>query len=188
MESVKRKILSATLTLVALLGMAALVQSHASAMQPNTGATQSALVKSRCADIKASLNRLEANDKLLRHNIGSTFLTVTNKLMTPLNQRIATSQLDGSKMLGVTARYTKAYKGRPEGDFYTAYLDYENSLLAAIAVDCTKQPTVFIDALDKARQNRLKLREATERLMELSRDYKDAFDTFKKQQQQGEER
>lgn len=143
---------------------------------------QIASVKSRCTEIKASLNRLEASDKLLRHNIGSMFLVVTDRLMTPLNQRIVSSQLDGSKLLEVTARYTEAYKGREGGDFYRAYVEYENSLIAAIAVDCHKQPTIFIDALDTARQNRLKLHTATERLVELARDYKVAFDAFKKQQ------
>lgn len=143
---------------------------------------QIAAVKSRCTEIQAYLNRLEQSDKLLRHNIGNTFLTVSDKLMTPLNQRIASNQLDGSKLVSITATYTKAYNGSPENDFYNAYLDYENSLVTTMRIDCTKQPTTFLDALDEAHQKRLLLRKTTERLMTLARDYKKAFDAFREEQ------
>ena len=143
---------------------------------------QIAAVKSRCTEVQATLNRLEASDKLLRHNIGSTFLILSDKLMVPLNQRIASNQLDGSGLLAITASYTKAYRGDPENDFYTAYTKYEDSLLATMRIDCVKQPTTFLDALDEARQNRLKLRQATEQLMKLAEEYKEAFDVFRETQ------
>ncbi len=143
---------------------------------------QIAAVKSRCTEVQATLNRLEANDKLLRHNLGSIFLILSDKLMAPLNQRIASNQLDGSGLLAITASYTKAYKGDPASDFHTAYGKYEDSLLAAMRIDCVKQPTTFIDALDEARENRLKLHEATDRLMKLAEEYKKSFDAFRASQ------
>lgn len=176
-----RVFLSVSILLAVVVSVVTFSSSRTNALPVITD-RQIAAVKSRCTDIQASLNRLEASDKLLRHNIGNTFLTVSDKLMTPLNQRVASNQLDGSKLVGITAEYTKAYKGDPDGDFYNSYLDYENSLVAVMRIDCIKQPTTFLDALDEAHQKRLKLREATERLMSLARDYKKAFDTFRKDQ------
>lgn len=177
----KQVFLGVSIVVAAIVSIVVFSNSRTNALPVITD-KQIAAVKSRCTDIQASLNRLEASDKLLRHNIGNTFLTVSDKLMVPLNQRLATNQLDGSKLVGITAEYTRAYKGDPEGDFYNAYLDYENSLVAVMRIDCLKQPTTFLDALDDAHQKRLQLREATERLMSLAREYKKAFDAFRKDQ------
>lgn len=177
----KQIFLGISLVAALVVGVAVFSSTRANALLVVTD-SQIAAVKSRCTEIQASLNRLEASDKLLRHNIGNTLLTISDKLMTPLNQRVASNQLDGSSLVSITATYTKVYKGDPEGDFYNSYVDYENSVVAAMRIDCIKQPTTFLDALDEAHEKRLKLRDATKRLMGLARDYLEAFDKFHKEQ------
>jgi len=181
----KQIFLGMSMAAALVVGIATFSTSRANAL-PVVTDSQIAAVKSRCTEIQASLNRLEASDKLLRHNIGNTFLTISDKLMTPLNQRVATNQLDGSKLVSITAAYTKVYKGDPKEDFYNSYVDYENSLVAAMRIDCIKQPTTFLDALDMAHEKRLKLRETTKQLMTLARDYLEAFDKFRKVQKSQE--
>ena len=65
-------------------------------------------VKSRCTEIQASLNQLEENDTLLRYTVGSKLLIISDKLMSPLNQRIASNQLDGSALLEFSSAYNKS--------------------------------------------------------------------------------
>lgn len=177
----KQKVIIVSLGLVVAAGAMLLGPGKTGAVEVITD-DQIAAVKSRCTEVQATLNRLEANDKLLRHNLGSIFLILSDKLMVPLNQRIASNQLDGSGLLAITANYTKAYGGDSTSDFKTAYGKYEDSLLAAMRIDCVKQPTTFIDALDEARENRLKLHEATDRLMKLAEEYKKSFDAFRASQ------
>lgn len=65
-------------------------------------------IKMHCTDILASLNSLQQNDTLLRHDRGELYRTLSDKLMVPLNQRIASNQLDGADLVKTTANYNDA--------------------------------------------------------------------------------
>ena len=94
--------------------------------------------------------------------------------MTPLNQRIASNQLDGSALVATTAKYTRQYQ-----TFYNAYRDYKLALQGALNTDCSKQPTVFYDAITKAREKRILVHEASVQLLNLAEQYRGQFTNFR---------
>lgn len=151
------------------------VQSSSKALEEDLSDGQIASIKTHCTQIQATLNQLQQSDTLLRYNVGASYRILSEKLMVPLNQRIAASEFDGSGLVRVTANYNKAYQ-----TFYKNYQDYSNSLQAASKIDCTSRPKEFYVAIDDARQKRIDLYEANQRLVELLKDYKKEFTTFRK--------
>lgn len=135
-------------------------------------------VKTHCAEIQSSLNELQRSDALLRHNRGGAYRTISEKLMVPLNQRIASSQLDGGKLVQLTARYNDTYNK----DFYVAYKEYDTALVDTMRIDCKNQPSTFYDSLDETRVKRKKLYAASNKMIEIAQNYKKEFDLFKKNQ------
>ncbi len=129
---------------------------------------QISVIRMRCGDIQATLNRTHETDKVLRVNKGYQYKAIMlDKLMTPLNQRIAANQIDGGKLVAIAAEYSRAFE-----KFDDAYSTYERSLSALIKIDCNKQPTAFYDQLTAAYENRGKLFEIDTGLIELSKEFK----------------
>lgn len=131
-------------------------------------------IRTNCTEIQATLNRLQQSDLLLRTNRGELYRTVADKLMVPLNQRIAANQLDGGELVAITAAFNAKY-----GDFYDAYKEYDVTLVAASQIDCTKRPTQFYDAIAAARTKRQELHKTNEELVQLIADYWTEFKAFR---------
>lgn len=134
-------------------------------------------IKTQCTEIQSSLNQLQSSDALLRHNRGTAYRTISEKLMVPLNQRVASSQLDGGKLVQLTANYNEAYTK----DFYESYKNYDTALVATMRIDCVSQPRAFYDSLADTHEKRKKLYKASSELIQIAKDYKKEFDIFKKQ-------
>ena len=134
------------------------------------------VIKTNCTDIQATLNRLQQTDLLLRTDRGELYRTVADKLMVPLNQRVASNQLDGGKLVAITASFNTKYS-----DFYDAYKEYDRALTSASRIDCVKQPTQFYDAVAVARTKRQKLHAANQALVELAAEYQAEFKDFRAQ-------
>ncbi len=132
------------------------------------------LIISNCSDLQATLHRIHQNDALARHDQGQLFRLLSDKLMAPLNQRIASNQLDGSTLVLITANYNTQYQ-----NFFNAYKTYELSLRNTLQIDCTKQPVVFYDSLAGARNKRAAVHEASAKLVTLAQQYKNEFTTFR---------
>jgi hypothetical protein len=131
-------------------------------------------IRTNCTEIQGTLNRLQQSDLLLRTDRGELYRTIADKLMVPLNQRIASNQLDGGKLVDITADFNSKYK-----EFYNAYKEYDRALVAANEIDCVKQPTQFYDAVAVARDKRRVLGKANEALVALITDYKTEFKSFR---------
>ena len=138
------------------------------------------VIKSRCTDIQTTLNQLRQNDALLRVNRGAAYQAISDKLMVPLNQRIASKQLNGGDLVKITADYNTTYQ-----QFYNAFKDYDTALSTAMGTDCTKQPTTFYSQREDARNKRLILHAASQKLVQLATSYKTTFDQIKGQLVQG---
>lgn len=132
-------------------------------------------IKARCSTLQATLNQLQRNDTLQRHDKGQTYRMIMDKLMTPLNQRIASNKLDGGELVATSAAYSHAYQ-----EFYDAYISYDQSLSDARGIDCTKQPTRFYDQVADAQTKRMKVYEASAKLTTLAKQYKEQFNVFRK--------
>ena len=140
-------------------------------------------VRTHCIQIQATLNQLQQSDTLLRYNIGASYRTMSEKLMVPLNQRIAATDFDGSELVRTTAEYNKAYQ-----DFYQKYRTYSNKLEETMEIDCIDEPTLFYTTLDDARQKRKDLYKASNHLVELLKEYKKEVRSFNQKQVKGAEK
>ena len=161
--------------LVAVLGVVGMGTVHAEDVVPDVLTDeQRALIMNNCSDIQTTLNRIYQNDKLARHDLGLVYRSIVDKLMSPLNQRIASIQLDGGSLVQVTANSSAEYTV-----FFNAYRDYEQALQAAMQTDCTKQPSMFYDAITSARQKRAAVYESCKKLVGLAEAYYGQFTSFK---------
>lgn len=132
-------------------------------------------IKNSCLDLQATLNQLHQSDTVLRYNRGQLYRTISEKLMVPLNQRIASNQLDGGTLVKITADFSGEYQL-----FYDSYKNYEISLSSAMKIDCRRQPTTFYDQVADARKKRQALHQSSEKLTQLAVDYQTEFNTFTK--------
>lgn len=131
-------------------------------------------IQTRCIENQASLNRLHQTDAFLRNDRGNLYRTIGDKLMVPLNRRLASNQLDGGALLSITSDYNTEYNR-----FYQAYIDYDNALSKVLETDCNREPVTFYNALLDARQKRIKLSEHNAKIKEYIRSYGVAFTDFK---------
>ena len=150
------------------------ISSHPSHAEIIVTESQISAIKSHCVENQASLNQLHQSDAFLRIDRGNLYRTIGDKLMTPLNRRIATNRLDGGNLVQVASGLDKEYKR-----FYDAYIAYDTALSNLSKIDCTKEPVAFYTALLAARSTRQTLNESNQRLVQLLRDYKVEFDNFK---------
>lgn len=134
-------------------------------------------IRTHCSELQATLNRVRQADTLLRYDRGQLYRTIADKLMVPLNQRIASNQLDGSKLVATTAEFNLTYQ-----EFFEAYRVYDIALNLATDVDCTRQPTTFFDRLMEARDKRETLHEASKELTKLAKQYRQEFTEFRDSQ------
>ena len=170
----KYRLISFVVTLIAVVITGTYI-AHAEE-QPDNVLTdeQRSVIVANCTNIQATLNRIHQNDALARYNRGHLYRAIIDRLMSPLNQRIASNQLDGSELVQTRARYNTQYQG-----LFTTYREYELALRDAMDIDCTKQPVDFYDAVTNARKKRLLVRDASVKLLDLAEQYKNHFNNFR---------
>lgn len=139
-------------------------------------------VKARCIENQGTLNRLHKTDAFIRIDRGSLYQTIGDKLMVPLNRRLASNQLDPGKLLTITSDYKAEYD-----EFYQAYIDYDNALSRVLDIDCTREPVTFYNALIEARSKRAELSASIGRLKAQIRDYGVNFTDFKTKYENGQQ-
>lgn len=133
-------------------------------------------IKASCTTLTASLNQLHASDGVLRVNRGQAYETVSKRLITVFNARVASNSLDGSSMVAIAANYDKALFA-----FKMDYKSYEDALKETIKTDCNKEPVEFYKHLKTAREARKKVHEDVLVLHAQLNDYGQTFRKFKKQ-------
>lgn len=133
-----------------------------------------ARIRAHCVENQAALNRLHQTDAFLRNDRGNLYRTISDKLMVPLNRRLASNQLDGAALLTITAEYNDQYN-----KFYDQYIQYDNALSKVLGIDCSREPVAFYNALLDARDKRDTLSKTNEAIKDLIRQYGTAFTDFK---------
>jgi hypothetical protein len=157
-----------------LLGMSSVVSVHQAGAAATITPEKIARIRSRCVENQAALNRLHQTDAFLRNDRGNLYRTISDKLMVPLNRRLASNQLDGGALLTITADYNSQYN-----KFYDQYIEYDNSLSKVLGIDCTREPVAFYNALLDAREKRIELSKTNQSIKDLVRQYGTAFTDFK---------
>jgi len=133
-----------------------------------------ARIRMRCVENQAVLNRLQTTDVFLRNDRGNLYRTISDKLMVPLNRRIAANSLDAGPLLKITSDYNEEYSR-----FFDAYVVYDNSLSKLRSINCDREPVAFYNALLDTRDKRAKLAASNQAIRELIRQYGLAFTNFK---------
>lgn len=158
--------------IIGLAGMAVFLSQSVNAVSITPERIEK--VKNHCTENQATLNRLHQTDAFLRTNRGELYRTIGDKLMVPLNRRLASNQLDAGSLLTITADYNKEYR-----TFFDAYIQYDNAMSKLLTVDCNKEPVSFYSALVDAREKRVKLSESNKAIQEFIRAYGTEFTKFK---------
>lgn len=133
-----------------------------------------ARVRSHCVENQAALNRLHQTDAFLRNDRGDLYRTISDKLMVPLNRRLASNQLDGGGLVTITAEYNDEYD-----KFYDSYVDYDNALSKLLKIDCDREPVAFYNALLDARTKRIAVSQINQTIKNQIRQYGVTFSDFK---------
>ena len=160
-----------TASLVALGAFFAIASQPAQAVTITPEKTEK--IKSHCIENQATLNRLHQTDAFLRTNRGELYRTISDKLMVPLNRRLASNQLDAGNLLTITADYNNEYR-----TFFDAYIQYDNAMTKLLDIDCKKEPVSFYNALLDAREKREALSTSNQALLEYIRSYGAEFTQF----------
>ena len=128
--------------------------ARVSAEETPLTAEQIEQIRSNCVQTKNTLNRLHASDALLRVTMGQIYESISVKLMVGFNARVANNNLNASELVATASTFNSTLD-----IFRTDYIAYEEQLARAIAVDCTKQPVSFYDAVASARLRRSTVRQ-----------------------------
>lgn len=168
---IKRLMIVIVLT-IASLGVVS-YSRQASAVVPISDVTIQQ-VKLRCIENQAAINRLKQTDAFLRIDRGSLYQDISGKLMTPLNERIAEAQLDGNRLAGITADFSRQYDV-----FYSNYISYNLELEDLLQIDCKREPRDFYNLLVSVREKRQALDVSNKKLVSLVVDYRSAFKDFR---------
>lgn len=131
-------------------------------------------IKANCFKNLASLRQLHQTDAFLRNDRGELYQTISNKLMTPLNQRLVENELDGSLLVATAASFNRKYR-----NFYKDYVEYDNAMSGLLEVDCSDEPVTFYTSLLETRKKRAELDKSDQALVSYVVQYKKQFDTLR---------
>lgn len=134
-----------------------------------------ARIRANCVEAQSVLQRVHVSDALLRVNRGQLYEQMTTKLMSPLNSRISLNRLDGTTLALTSSDYE-----RQLDSFRKAYIDYEETMSDALAINCADKPVSFYDLVNETRNKREKVHQETQQLNRIINRYGTQFDAFSK--------
>ena len=133
-------------------------------------------IRNNCADTQISLTAVHNTDAAARVNLGEQFNAVSNRLMAPMNSRIALNKLNGVALATTTVAFNEELK-----NLSLVYIDYEKALSGVIAMKCYDQPIEFYDNLTLAMQKRAAVRSSVSKLTKLMEQYRVQVGDLQKQ-------
>lgn len=133
-------------------------------------------IRNNCGDTQTALGSIRATDAVAFVNIGQKLDTLSNRLMTPMNSRVAINKLDGVAVIKTTVEFNTEVKR-----FQALYRDYAQSVNVTTAMGCYNQPVEFYDNLTALLQKRVAVRESYEHLKKLIAQYRSDVEVIKKQ-------
>lgn len=122
---------------------------------------QQGVISQNCSTIQQSLSQLQKIDSRTRTYLGTTYETIANRFIIPLNLRLVKN--NRPTFSEIQAEFTLE-----QTKFREAYTDYMRELEALIVTDCKNYPEEFYQKLVTTRKKRATLRATTERLSDLS--------------------
>lgn len=164
-------------SLAVILG-GVLLLSNVHAQNASVTNQQIEVIRSNCASAKNTLNQLHASDALLRVNRGQIYESMLTKLMDRFNGRVENNSFSNTDLVHVSTNYELALD-----IFRSDYKVYEERLSSALAIDCSKQPVAFYDAVILARVERDKVHSDVLKLNQYIDQYQSAVNQFEEDYQ-----
>lgn len=124
-------------------------------------------IRNNCGDTQTALGGIRATDKVAYINIGQQLDTLSNRLMVPMNSRVALNKLDGVALAKTTVDFNAEIK-----KFQSLYREYEQSVETTVGMGCYNQPVEFYDNLTALLQKRAQVRASLEKLSLLVAQYR----------------
>ena len=122
---------------------------------------QRGAISQNCSTIQKTLSQLQKVDSRTRTYLGTTYETIANQFIIPLNLRLVKNN---RPILGnIQADFISE-----QANFRTRYTDYMRDLEELIVTDCKNRPEEFYQKLVDTRAQREELRQSTVRLSDLS--------------------
>ncbi len=149
-----------------IVGMILLTIIFASPVE-GLSAEQQGAISQHCSTIKQSLLQLQKNDSRTRTYLGTTYETIANKFIRPLNLRLVNNSRP-------TIADIQSDFATGQTRFRDAYTEYMRELEGLIAIDCREHPDEFYTKLATVREKRGNLRVATSNLNQLATKQYDA--------------
>lgn len=146
-----------------MTGLVCNVMALTLSFQPASALTeaQQGAISQNCATIKQSLKQLQKVDSRTRTYLGTTYETLVNKFITPLNLRLVKNNLP--TLSTIQANFTNE-----QNEFKENYTDYMRELESLIAIDCKSHPQDFYSKLESVRTKRTALRNSTVKMSKLA--------------------
>lgn len=109
-------------------------------------------ISDRCQSLQQLLDELQRRDLVSRTNLGREYENVA-RLLSAFNQRVKSNNLNAQPFEQLTADFNSA-----TSQFRSAYVEYDDSLIALRQIDCKQKPAEFDAQLTRTRE----LRDMTE--------------------------
>lgn len=122
---------------------------------------QESAISQSCSTIQQSLRQLQKIDSRTRTYLGTTYETIANRFILPLNLRLVKN--NRPTLSEIQTKFTLE-----QTKFRDAYTEYMRELESLIATDCKNHPADFYQKLVTTREKRALLRATTEQLLDLS--------------------
>ena len=122
---------------------------------------QSGAISQHCGTIKQSLAQLQRADSRTRTYLGTTYETIINKFITPLNLRLVKNNF--SPFTTLQSNFISE-----QNKFKEAYTDYMREMEALVGIDCQVEPEAFYYQLITVRDKRSILHTTAEKLSDLA--------------------
>lgn len=124
---------------------------------------QTAAISQNCSAMQQSLRQLEKVDSRTRTYLGTTYESILNKFIIPLNLRLVKNNLPTNVQL-------QADFIASQNEFKIAYTEYMRDLEGLINTDCRAHPEDFYAKLEGVRGRRATLKQTTDSLVQLAND------------------
>ncbi len=132
-------------------------------------------IRNNCGDTQTAISSVSATDAVAFVNIIQQLDPLSNRLMAPMNSRVALNKLDSVALTKTTVDFNaEATK------FQSLYRDYVKSVNATTVMGCYNQPVEFYDNLTLLLQKRALVRASYERLMSLMAQYRSQVQVVEK--------
>lgn len=133
-------------------------------------------IRQNCLSAQVLLQRIQRSDAATRINRGQTYEVVLNKLMSPLNGRLAFHRFSEAATFTDTAKKFEQTVDKFKQD----YDDYDTLLSKVLKIKCQDQPVTFYDTLTAAREKRALVAQDIDEIKKVLQEYQNLVTSLQK--------